>query len=135
MRRFRVWDKKTCKMSPPFDLLGEFMLIGGIHSWQHENGNTSTSSLEALGDLEVMQFIGRKDENKVDVYESDIVKVNPYRFGEEMAESWNAKIIYDSRECCYKIAYVNVADRISTDNINKYSLRVIGNFHQNPELL
>lgn len=72
--KFRVWDKKANRMSPPFALFGEFTLIGGVHAWQDESGIPG-DSLGRLNDLEVMQYIGHHDSNGNDICEGDIVKM------------------------------------------------------------
>lgn len=114
--KFRAFDKKTKKMSPEFVLFGEFLLMGALHSWQYEMGNRSESSLEALDDLEIMQFTGLKDKNGVEIYEGDIVHIQYNHFGNK-AVAW---------------------EQIGRWNISAYNLskcKVIGNIYQNAELL
>ena len=90
-----------------------------------------------LKSLPIMQYIYRRDDNGVEIYEDDIVEFTA-KIGENIAEgigvikrdgtSWKVKVLKCNRYTIYK-----PRGFISFENIS--NIRVIGNSHENPELL
>jgi len=127
--RFRAWDKVTKKMSPEFALLGEFLLMGGINLWQYENGNLAETSIEALGDLEVMQYTGCNDKLGNPIFEGDVVKYTlPGETSEDAAMEYIEEVSFVDGCFCVD-GYVPVS--VTTD----WNVEVIGNKYSNPDLL
>lgn len=123
--KFRVWDKQTKSMLSDFHLFGEVTLMGGIHAWQHEQGNKSESSIEALGDLVEMQFTGFVDKDGNDIYEGDFVKSKNFIFACEWINAGFHLVqvkVKSPRHWSLKLASAT-------------SVKVIGNIYENPELL
>jgi uncharacterized phage protein (TIGR01671 family) len=135
--KFRCWDKQTRQMSPAFTLFGEFLLIGAVHAWQYESGNKSKSSLEALNDLEVMQWTGLKDKNGKEIYEGDVVtahnaeQVGYDNEGTEIMQDVIGKVFFEDGYFQYDGHSMGPIP-LSYD---LEQIEVIGNLYQNPDLL
>lgn len=144
--RFRVWDTKTLKMSPEFVLFGEFTLMGAVHAWQHEMGNNAQTSLEALDDLEIMQYTNVNDKDGYPIFEGDVLefadKWEWYRgsYGIKMrfAEPERLKKLqeqYDSEPMERReIQMPECYEWLLSSEIQTY-WKVVGNVYQHPELL
>ncbi len=122
MFKYRVFDKVTKQMLSDFHLFGEVTLLGAIHDWQAECLGQRGDSLGRLNDLITMQFTGLKDKKGQCIYEGDILDYGPVTGKHEV--KWDSEwLMWD---------FVRYEDQslYGTD-----SIEVIGNIHQNPELL
>lgn len=94
------------------------------------------------------QFTGLLDKNGKEIYGSDIIEYEIWHGGPESVlwerehpeETWmrQFQVIYDPDHCQYKIKPIWTED-YQTSNLSKYlyneGLAVVGNIHDNPELL
>lgn len=127
--KFRAWDTKCGEW-----VLGlKLKLDGTIKDFDFDDeGYYEFEPEEGLVILE--QYTGLKDKNGKEIYEGDIVKCysqDTYPVGRVMySEEWCAYEIvsYDPEDC----RVYNLESFSPT--VNKY-LEVIGNIHENPELL
>jgi uncharacterized phage protein (TIGR01671 family) len=114
--KFRAWDSARGQMAPftTDEEEGDVFRFGGYY-WP------LGAALES-DQLQVMQFTGLTDKNGKDIYEGDVVK----QFNGLTAEcKWDrqfAGFVYDKEW---------MVDVESSHN----SVEVIGNIHENPELL
>lgn len=127
--KFRVWD---------------------IENEEYRNGNDallrcdgSAISRYALGSLDtdmpvnviIEQYTGRKDKNGKEIYEGDIVEED-IDFNSKMTDgTFKYKVYWDEDELCWSLVPIG-SGSIHNDlwELNA-SRRVIGNIHENPELL
>lgn len=124
--KFRAWDEKQKKM-----LYG--VSIGTIKVWD-ENAPLISHEFSYSKDCIFEQYTGLKDKNGKEIYEGDIVKCwsqDTYPVG---------RVMYSEEWCDYEIVSYDPKDCkvYSLENFSptiKEYLEVIGNIHENPELL
>lgn len=115
--KFRAFDTATKKMLVTgFHVIGEVTAFGIIEQMLMEEPLGKTT-LERMGDVEIMQFTGLFDKNGTEIYEGDIVKV-PQDYIKPIAVYWNNEM-------------TGFYPLLSERSIH---LTVIGNLYQNPEL-
>jgi uncharacterized phage protein (TIGR01671 family) len=103
--KFRFWDALDEKMLNDIDI-EEF-------------------TLHALRDFEgeILQFTGLKDKNGVEIYEGDVVRTPD--------NTQIMKVVWGY--CGWGLQYLDT--RSAPGFLNWKSIEVIGNIHENPELL
>lgn len=127
--KFRAWDKELNKM-----VYADFWDRNWYGTKQNdENGcHTMYSKNEIRHNCELMQFTGLKDKNGVEIYEGDIVDIiHPCWTNKAIVEFMDGSFIFRS------IADVtqNVVIPGYTFMREKWKIEIIGNIHQNKDLL
>jgi len=136
---FKVFDKVSKKISPPFSVFGEFTLLGAWSSWVAHVRDASEVSigLSCLADLVLLRSTGVKDINGVEIYEKDIVHWGhikgyeenyPRKAVVEFSPDLSFKT-FNLGECDHTFRFGNFTYR-STEN----ALEVIGHSLSSPEL-
>ena len=103
------------------------MLMGAVHSWQCEcrkiKYGDPFDSLEALNDLEIMEFTGLRDKNRKEIYEGDIVKCYDHPTD---VESGTYEVVFNHGQ---------FQAGLPLSDWGTAWTEVIGNIYENPELL
>lgn len=116
--KFRIWDgaknewlASSDKDALPyygFALVGEVMTVQSPPVWALDEGNV------------VEQYVGLKDKNDKEIYEGDIVEIA----GVEINGQKNRDVVWLKHGVYEPVAY-----------FEESALEVIGNVHENPELI
>ncbi|WP_421430201.1 YopX family protein [Lactiplantibacillus plantarum] len=131
MIKFRAWDKVQNKMLLPDNI--EF--INGQAYWAEAStdgngGYSNDGKVDGIGALfELEQFTDLKDVSGKDIYEGDIVKSN-YKYAQP---NISQIIMEDGNSYITGEDLATGNEMLVSDHIGE--IEVIGNVHENPELL
>lgn len=118
--KFRIWDSEYKEMLYSGNMLSQES--GRVYA----NYNIGTVRAFPDGCYSVMQYTGLKDSNKKEIWEGDIV-CGLFFDTDYMSDiSVTCPVVWVERHACF-----NIGHRHWTLN----SIRVVGNIHENPELL
>ena len=134
MIKFRVWSKDLSKYRKLDDISND-QGLGMFFEVQNGIGSNVTSIFYSINDV-VEQFTGLKDVNGQDIYEGDIVSV----FNEDGSYyndviEWCIKYDYPAFELKYHSHLYESNALSEIMNAGVENIKVIGNIHDNPELL
>lgn len=123
--KFRAWNKEWGEMVYSSVLnhheKREWYPIGfavGFSHYPHDIDNT-----------EIMQFTGRKGNNGKDIYEGDIVKAC------DELQGFIMRVYWCDLDLMWRVGYMNGLKKVDDKFCMYNNLEVIGNIHENPELL
>ena len=115
--KFRAWVEEENEMLPVEEMI--FCEVGGVAEINDWWGDSR---------FILMQYTGLKDKNGVEIYEGDIVEIEPNYGGDLFYGLETCVVKWDNEEAMFYV-------QTSKDGLwNRYS-KVIGNIYENPELL
>lgn len=145
--KFRCWDQKDKKYLLPekqgFVILPTMPSFGATLPYGNRSnpGNIDEDCIDwadadlIMGRYELEQYTGLEDKNGKEIYEGDIVEED-IDFNSKMTDgTFRYKVCWNEDELCWSL------DPISLKSIHNdlwelnSSCRIIGNIHENPELL
>ncbi len=125
MIKFRAWDDLLNKMLVVYRISFDGPVDGvQVHCYLDDRGAEGSTEYAYDGDgLILEQFTGLKDANGKEIYEGDIVEVTSQYWG-MLGNRYEVKF----KQGAFYVKY-GLLSKISP------SISVIGNVHENPELL
>lgn len=129
--KFRAWSSKTAVLAEVINIDFRERKLKVSH-WEYGD-----SIYLPLGEVELMQSTGLKDKNGVEIFDGDIVKVSVH----------NGFDYYDNEVCVVRksrfhsgLVCINPSTDMECRIFNKdvledYQYEVVGNIHENSELL
>ena len=124
--KFRAWDKKHKEFVQWSDISRTNILVAIISNIKR-----------GISNCELMQYIGLKDKNLVEIYDGDIIKDSSGRI---MIVEWDNRI----GTARYIFRVINTIGHIKTGRLvnthewitsDENDIEIIGNIYENPELL
>lgn len=121
--KFRSWDKENKSMHYEINsqITGDITLDLKPHVF----------NVRTLGELELMQYTGLKDKNGKEIYEGDIIELNP-----DITVCRLAKIIF--KDGAYQYEYLTKPQAPDAYRFEYHKMKeheILGNIYENPELL
>lgn len=128
--KFRAWSEYSNKL-----VVWEHMKVdetlGGVLNGEDEK-------------IHVMQFTGLKDKNGREIYEGDILTSKHYPFQRDGEYNYHVLVEWGNEQAAYYLTkYLANKNRhgvshLISDSMEQYNMatfEIIGNIHENPELL
>ena len=145
MIKFRAWDKRKNTMRDIAVL--HFTKGGKVNSIEYWKTPSELKSYH-VRNLILMQSTGFKDNNDTEVFEGDVINIHwfyadfdPVELGafenEEYAERVTVKKEFGNFGFWWKEAdsWVDLATLAMSARLDEESFEILGNIHENPELL
>lgn len=123
--KFRAWNKKLQKFETYFHLDN----YGSIAVF-----NNLTLKFEPTEDLELSQYSGIKDKNKIEIFEGDIVKLDIWNDLYQVFDKHTSVVIFNYGMFMIEKWGCSLQEALERED-TKNGVEVIGNIYQNSELL
>ncbi|WP_270280882.1 YopX family protein [Enterococcus faecalis] len=124
--KFRAWDKRENTMRDVAVI--HFTKGGKVNSIEYWKTPSELKSYH-VRNLVLMQSTGLKDKNGVEIFEGDLVEHD-----DNINGTWET---FEACEIVYDVDYAQFCFKNDASNFLSYyrNLCIIGNIHENPELL
>jgi len=128
--KFRIWSVEYNEMVYPKNYVIDFNWFGVTNEHYLDDSAASEFPIHEKEYI-LMQYTGLKDSNGVEIFEGDILKyINTYS-----GKEYTKEVRYDNDLACFglfdkKSIWCQECDWMALTN-----LEVIGNIHENPELI
>lgn len=141
--KFRIWIKDEERYYDESDEESYMIVPNGNVTYTsesyEEDGVWFTDTTSATNDVILEQYTGLKDKNGKEIYEGDIVDQFVCGVHQSKGESCGRSTIWQVRwneeECCFELHYL-YGSLFGDSMMSKgEEYVVIGNIHENPELL
>ena len=138
--KFRAWDKIEGCMDDHFFIQNNGRILEGAARVY----DTPSIEIEETENLVIMQYTGLKDKNGVEIYYQDIIKADENIYRIEYIDDYLQPCVFTGEQWKWYLKgsnhfkYCQQEDNIQDYflwQIETYESEVIGNIHQNPELL
>tara|TARA_R100001530_G_scaffold87389_1_gene60863 strand:- start:356 stop:727 length:372 start_codon:yes stop_codon:yes gene_type:complete len=117
--KFRAWDKKKEKLIYQNEM--DHLIFPGKRK------------VENFEDIELMQYTGLKDENGKEIYEGDVV--SGFQVAGMADENYVVEFMYASFVFKRGDTGLRLGPGPEMFTLHNHEIEVIGNIHENPELL
>ena len=121
--KFRAWDKECKRMLIVDEIKWPTRFNNGWIENVATDGRSGSSGV--WEDFELMQFTGLKDKNGKEIWEGDIIAIS----GAKWEIEWNFGM------AAYFCKAIGVFSVYCLTNGTAKTMEVVGNVHENPELL
>jgi len=129
--KFRAWDTELKHMFYPSGSMPD--LIIDFNGIVYDKGYVFTSQIKKIENVILMQYIGLKDKDGIEIYEGDIVSYEWYPSERHMGTKVEIEEITFC-EGCFKIGEFAFYECVNIEN-GKVDVKIIGNIYANPKLL
>ncbi|UQK33362.1 YopX family protein [Lactiplantibacillus plantarum] len=126
MIKFRAWNQID---SEYINEINAVMGLDGSHIWWDINDSGEMKYEDDQDNYKLEQFTGLKDVNGKEIYEGDIIK-SSYKYAQPKVSQI---IIEDGNSYILGEDLATGNEMLVSDHISE--IKVIGNVHENPELL
>jgi len=132
-------------------MYGEKQVMVKFRAWDEPDGYHNDighmsyyNERDVIGDVtNIMEYMGEKDSNGVEICEDDVVHISKNKFGEGKNEVWTVERDFDNNFIVFN--QINSVRNIDFNENGElivevcpgyyFKPEVLGNIHENPELL